>query len=536
MTDVRNKIIIQNAMRKLLAKLLKTISLFLLILGSQKVNAQDSFFNFTITNDHQTSDRILEFDLYLLDTDAGATFELGTVQAGITVNPGIYNGGTITMEIVPGSSELMSWQQPNTAPSVLWSQSSNAIKLTSRTPIGSGTILSQTAPGTRVCRLRMTNSVAFTTNSTANLTFNFAVTPYPTKVSQYILGVNTPLTCDATNCFSNAANILLNPPPAAFNVTGGGSYCQGSGGVPVGLEDSENGVTYTLFKDGTSQVPEVIGTGVAITFGDQLFGTYTISGTNAGGTTPMTGNVIIVEIPTPGAPIADVITQPTCELATGSVVLIGLPATGTWTITRTPGGTTNTGTGTYTTITELESGSYTFTVTGASGCTSLPSGIVVINTQPVTPPKPLITSIDNYLESSSASGNQWYNSSGKIIGETGQMYTPSSNGNYYVVVTNADGCISEASNTISFTTEIEKTGIFKGISVYPIPAADYLIIENNTFSNSIDFEIVNSFGMKIYTSILNNNSIVDLSRFSPGFYYIRFTKEGFYYVYKFIKQ
>jgi len=523
-------------MKKTIVHLNKLITILLLMLIGFRVNAQISNFNYTIANDVQVSDRILEFDLYLLDTDTNEPFELAAIQAGIIVNSGIYNGGVITLSIVTGSSQLSNVSQQPT--NVLWELATNVIKLTPRSApgAGSGSIISQSAPGTRICRLRITNTVAFTSTSTSNLTFSFTQPPYPTKVAQYTPEGNTVLTCNSTNTFSNAANIVLNPPPTAFNVTGGGSYCQGSGGVPVDLEDSEIGVTYTLFKDGTSQVPAVIGTGAAITFGDQLSGTYTISGNNAGGTTPMTGNVIIVEIPAPGAPIADVITQPTCELATGSVVLIGLPATGTWTITRTPGGTTNMGTGTSTTITELASGSYTFKVTGASGCTSLPSGSVVINTQPVTPPKPLITSIDNYLESSSVSGNQWYNSSGKIIGETGQRYTPTSNGNYYVVVTNADGCISEASNTISFTTEIDKTGIFKGISIYPIPAIDHLIIENNTFSSSIDFEIVNSFGTKIYTAVLYNASTVSLSRFSPGFYYIRFTKEGFFYVTKFIKQ
>jgi len=48
----------------------------------------------------------------------------------------------------------------------------------------------------------------------------------------------------------------------------------------------------------------------------------------------------------PTAPTIGIITQPTCTTSTGSVVLNGLPATGTWTLTRTPGGTTTTGTGT----------------------------------------------------------------------------------------------------------------------------------------------------------------------------------------------
>jgi len=85
------------------------------------------------------------------------------------------------------------------------------------------------------------------------------------------------------------------------------------------------------------------------------------------------------------APTIGTITQPTCSLATGSVELNGLPASGTWTLTRTPGAITTTGTGTSTTISGLAAGTYTYTVKSASGCTSVASPNVVINAQPATP-------------------------------------------------------------------------------------------------------------------------------------------------------
>jgi gliding motility-associated-like protein len=87
----------------------------------------------------------------------------------------------------------------------------------------------------------------------------------------------------------------------------------------------------------------------------------------------------------PTAPTIGIITQPTCATSTGSVVLNGLPATETWTLTRTPGGTTTTGTGASKTISGLGAGTYTYTVTNASGCISTASANVVINTQPATP-------------------------------------------------------------------------------------------------------------------------------------------------------
>ncbi len=87
----------------------------------------------------------------------------------------------------------------------------------------------------------------------------------------------------------------------------------------------------------------------------------------------------------PSAPVVGTISQPTCSVGEGSVVLNGLPGTGTWTLTRNPGGITTTGTGENTTIIDLASGTYTYTVTDYLGATSDPSTNVVINDQPTAP-------------------------------------------------------------------------------------------------------------------------------------------------------
>jgi hypothetical protein len=80
-------------------------------------------------------------------------------------------------------------------------------------------------------------------------------------------------------------------------------------------------------------------------------GDYSVRVTDANGCQSLTSAVTSVTVnPLPSAPVVGTITQPTCSVSTGSVALSGLPATGTWTLTRTPGGATQTGTGaTYTT-------------------------------------------------------------------------------------------------------------------------------------------------------------------------------------------
>jgi gliding motility-associated-like protein len=82
-------------------------------------------------------------------------------------------------------------------------------------------------------------------------------------------------------------------------------------------------------------------------------------------------------IPTP--PLIGAIIQPNNVLTTGSVTLNGLPDTGSWSITLTPGNSTTTGSGTTKIISGLVPGIYSFTVTNASGCTSGSSANFEIN-------------------------------------------------------------------------------------------------------------------------------------------------------------
>lgn len=107
---------------------------------------------------------------------------------------------------------------------------------------------------------------------------------------------------------------------------------------------------------------------------------YFIDATTAGVTTPRR-QVTVTVIVKPSAPAVGTITQPTCSLATGSVVLSGLPS-GNWTLTGSPGAITSTGTGTSTTILGLAAGTYNYTVTNAAGCTSIATANVVISSQP----------------------------------------------------------------------------------------------------------------------------------------------------------
>ncbi|WP_217998271.1 T9SS type A sorting domain-containing protein [Flavihumibacter petaseus] len=108
--------------------------------------------------------------------------------------------------------------------------------------------------------------------------------------------IATNATSSCTNNMSGSALISTQALPAAFAVTGGGTFCNGAG-VSVGLASSEAGMTYQLVRGGVTNVGAALtGNGGDLDFGVQTIGgTYTVIAKNAGGcTVPMNGNAVVV--------------------------------------------------------------------------------------------------------------------------------------------------------------------------------------------------------------------------------------------------
>ncbi len=100
----------------------------------------------------------------------------------------------------------------------------------------------------------------------------------------------------------DTVEVIINPWPVQFSVTGGGEYCTGGVGVPVGLSGSEIGVKYYL-RIGTGTVLDSLpGTGDVLDFGLQtLGGIYTVKGVNttSGLSMMMTGQAEVIVNPLP---------------------------------------------------------------------------------------------------------------------------------------------------------------------------------------------------------------------------------------------
>ena len=276
--------------------------------------------------------------------------------------------------------------------------------------------------------------------------------------------------CTTTGVSFQVSCQCVNPPTITLSSISGNTC----GTTPVTVSGNTFGgsaTSVTITENGSGSVSPASSTTRPFAF------TYTPSARDA-------GNTVIITITTnnplglpcaaataiytltvnanPSAPVVGTITQPTCSVATASVVLNGLPAIGTWTLTRTPGGVTTTGTGNNTNISGLPTGTFTFTVTNASGCISSASTNVVISAQSLTPNAPVIGTINqptctvstgSVILTGLPSTGTWtlirtpggINSTGS---GTSTIIPNFSEGIYTYTVTNSIGCISPSSANI----------------------------------------------------------------------------------------
>ncbi|WP_376776975.1 gliding motility-associated C-terminal domain-containing protein [Flavobacterium covae] len=182
-------------------------------------------------------------------------------------------------------------------------------------------------------------------------------------------------------------------------------------------------------------------------------GIYTLVVTTPGGCTISDSTNVIVN-PLPAAPIISSITQPSCNVSTGSVSFNNLPASGTWTVTASPGGTSITGSGSNAIFSGLTgNNTYTFTVTNSNGCTSAVSAQVLINAQPATPNAPLAGAVTQPTCATATgsfqimgyNSNSVYNFSPAVLNISATGVVTANAGTYTFTETNAAGCTSAVS-------------------------------------------------------------------------------------------
>jgi hypothetical protein len=152
-----------------------------------------------------------------------------------------------------------------------------------------------------------------------------------------------------------------------------------------------------------------------------------------------------------------------------------------------------------------------------------------------SPAKPVITRSGNILYSNAITGNQWYNLAGPIAGATGQNYTVSESGKYFVIVSNGQ-CSSEPSDTLDVI--VDKIDIALGgqmIKVYPNPVSQYLIVESDN-STLMGYEIVNLAGSRVARGEFTRTARINVHSLANGVYILRLMNSSEVQHIRFIKK
>ena len=118
------------------------------------------------------------------------------------------------------------------------------------------------------------------------------------------------------------------------------------------------------------------------------------------------------------------------------------------------------------------------------------------------PAAPLVTYSNDTLFSSQGIEFQWYElDSGIINGAENQYFVPAFDGQYYVTITDSNGC-SASSDFVTITDIRNQTGVEEKFSCYPNPGNGSFTINFNEQFTGKDFQFIVSdiFGKTIYLS------------------------------------
>ncbi|MEI6885124.1 MAG: T9SS type A sorting domain-containing protein [Bacteroidota bacterium] len=369
------------------------IAQLLVIIMVMVVNsfAQTPTYSCVATADTLTTSKIYQFDVYIYRT--GTTlFYLNNFQLGFKISntAGILNGGTVSGTYVAGSSALPSAFTPGGV-SVFNIGGSLLVRVNGCPSSSNGTLIPTT--GLKIGTFRLTNTNDYDQmnpntiwwDTSPATTYIYAIIPpAPTGTSVEISTMNT-----HTTSFTDP---ILNGPVIAYNVTGSGTYCSTASGLAVGLSNSQLGVLYRLIKNGTPVGSWIPGTGSALAFGTQTFGTYTVTAYRKATyiTNTMTGSAVVNQstvLPT----IAGNATV--CAGSTGNVYTTEALMTGyVWVVSA--GGIITAGglpTSNFVTVTWSTAGAKTVSVnyTNSFGCTA--AAPTVYNVTVNALPAPAIT-------------------------------------------------------------------------------------------------------------------------------------------------
>ncbi len=163
-------------------------------------------------------------------------------------------------------------------------------------------------------------------------------------------------------------------------------------------------------------------------------------------------------------------------------------------------------------------GDYAVQVTDEFGCSALSATTTVQTIEVETPviTDGGITPEGQLLQTSEASGHQWYWNGEMIFGATGSSYVATQDG-IYTCIALEDICESQVSAGFEVVLGEVNEGAFS-FRVYPNPANDYTVLELGNLIN-VEYRLIDVAGRVVFISKANNtHTVLQLGEMSPGMY------------------
>lgn len=159
----------------------------------------------------------------------------------------------------------------------------------------------------------------------------------------------------------------------------------------------------------------------------------------------------------------------------------------------------------------------------SNNCTFSANSVIEVKAKVATP-----TILQNFdqLISSAASGNQWYLNDTLLVGATQQVYIPTANGVYSLIVSDPQLCNSDTAYSSYFTLGTYKVEEDLTFAIYPNPNnGAFTLTISDRHLNPIAVKIFNMLSQKVfdqeYTNLHNSHNKLDFSGISPGIYLIQ---------------
>lgn len=169
------------------------------------------------------------------------------------------------------------------------------------------------------------------------------------------------------------------------------------------------------------------------------------------------------------------------------------------------------------------SGIYNDTIPNVFGCDSVITTNLTINMADTS----VIQTGDTLMSTVSLATYQWINctTSAPVAGATSQMFIPTSNGSYALVITD-NGCTDTSGCITIFDLSLAENENIH-VNIYPNPVIDYMMVHIQESAEHYSLKLFDESGRMVLTSNLGDGNLqmINVQTLAPGLYIVSISDE-----------